>query len=117
MPDIEKIYDEYFEAIYKFLLCLTHNYDIAEELTQETFCRAVQKINSYKGNCEISVWLCQIAKHLWYDYCRKNKRILNLSEGDLLNIQDSQSIDDIIILKDEKISLYRKIQGLDEKTK
>ena len=32
-------------------------------------------------------------------------------------IQDSQSIDDIIILKDEKISLYRKIQGLDEKTK
>lgn len=117
MHDIEKIYDEYFEAIYKYLLCLTHNSDISEELTQETFYRAVQKINSYKGNCEISVWLCQIAKHLWYDYCRKNKRILNLKESDLLNIQDIDSIDNMIILQDEKMSLYKKIQNLDEKTK
>lgn len=61
MQDIEKIYEEYFETVNKYLFCLTHNSDISEELTQETFCKAVKKINTYKGECKMSVWLCQIA--------------------------------------------------------
>ena len=78
MQDIKEIYEEYFETVNKYLFCLTKNYDIAEELTQETFYRAVKKISTYKGECKISVWLCQIAKNLWYDQCRKNKKIINM---------------------------------------
>ena len=44
MQDIQKIYEEYFDCIYRYLFCLTNNSDIAEELTQETFYRAVKKI-------------------------------------------------------------------------
>ena len=46
MQDIEKIYEEYFETVNKYLFCLTHNNDISEELTQETFYKAVKKISS-----------------------------------------------------------------------
>lgn len=117
MQDIEKIYDEYFKIIYKYLFCLTHNSDISEDLTQETFCRVVQKIDSYNGNCEMSVWLCQIAKHIWYDYYRKNKRIINVNNSDLLNIQDTNSIENMMILQEDKVALYKKMQKLDESTK
>ena len=117
MQDIEKIYKEYFETVNKYLFCLTHNNDISEELTQETFCKAVQKIHTYKGECKMSVWLCQIAKNLWYDLCRKNKKILKTEETELLEVQDLNSLEDQIISNDEKITLYRKMQSLDEKTR
>ena len=117
MQDIEKIYKEYFETVNKYLFCLTHNNDISEELTQETFCKAVQKIHTYKGECKMSVWLCQIAKNLWYDQCRKNKKILKTEESELLEVQDLNSLEDQIISNDEKITLYKKMQSLDEKTR
>ncbi len=85
MQNIEKIYVEYFETVNKYLLCLTHNNDISEELTQETFYRAVKKIDTYKGECKISVWLCQIAKNLWYDYCRKSKHNITTDYFDIRN--------------------------------
>ena len=116
MQDIEKIYEEYFETVNKYLFCLTKNYDIAEELTQETFYRAVKKIGTYKGDCKISVWLCQIAKNLWYDHCRKNKKIVN-DEYDMLNLEGKDSVEEQIISNDEKITLYKKMQKLDEKTR
>lgn len=116
MQNMEQIYKEYFEIVNKYLFCLTHSNDISEELTQETFCRAVEKIDTYRGNCKMSVWLCQIAKYTWYDYCRKNKRETNLAK--LLDIeQETDTPENEIISKDEKIELYKKMQGLDEKTR
>ena len=77
MQDLEQIYKQYFETVNKYLFCLTHNSDISEELTQETFYKAVKKINTFKGECKMSVWLCQIAKNLWYDELKKNKKLEN----------------------------------------
>lgn len=117
MQDIEKIYEEYFEIVNKYLFCLTRNNDISEELTQETFCIAVKKIDTYKGECKISVWLCQIAKNLWYDLCKKNKNFKNVQELYLLNLQEENVVEEQVILKDRKLSLYKKMQILDEKAK
>lgn len=116
MQDIKQIYEEYFETVNKYLFCLTHNNDISEELTQETFYKAVQKINTYKGKCKMSVWLCQIEKNLWYDQCRKNKKVINIEEN-LFDVQAQESIESQVISNDEKISLYKKMQKLDEKTR
>ena len=116
MQDMEQIYEEYFETVYKYLFCLTHNNDISEELTQETFYKAVKKIGTFKGTCKMSVWLCQIAKNLWYDECRKRKKLVPIQE-DEMNIPDIDNTEDKTILKEEKVSLYRKMQLLDEKTR
>ena len=113
MQDIGKIYQEYFEIVNKYLFCLTHNNNISEELTQETFYKAVKKINTYRGDCKISVWLCQIAKRLWFDECRKNKKIINAKEKDLLDLQAINNLEEQVIFNDEKISLYKKMQNLD----
>jgi len=115
MQDMEKIYEQYFETVYKYLFCLTHNNDISEELTQETFYKAVKKINTYRGECKISVWLCQIAKNLWYDQCRKNKTTTNVEE--LLELQISNITEEQVISNEEKMSLYQRMQQLDHKTR
>ena len=117
MQDIEKLYEEYFKTVNKYLFCLTQNQDISEELTQETFYRAVRKIDKYKGECKISVWLCQIAKNLWYDECRKNKRSINTIEDCLLDIQETNTLEEEVIATDEKMLLYKKMQLLDDKTR
>ena len=65
----------------------------------------------------MSVWLCQIAKNLWYDQCRKNKKFVETEEANLLNVQALNTLEEQVISNDEKISLYKKMQYLDEKTR
>ena len=115
MQDLEQIYKQYFETVNKYLFCLTHNSDISEELTQETFYRAVKKINTFKGECKMSVWLCQIAKNLWYDELKKNKKLGNIEQTFL--IQSEDNLEENIILNENKLELYRKLQKLDKQTR
>ena len=74
------IYRQHAQTVYKFLLSQTRDPGLAEELTQETFYQAVRSIDRFDGKCKVSVWLCQIAKHLWYQQLRKQKREVPLSE-------------------------------------
>ena len=117
MQNMEQIYEEYFETVNKYLFCLTHDRDISEELTQETFYKAVNKIHTYKGKCKISVWLCEIAKNLWYDECRKNRKMIKTDQEELLVIQAIENLEDTVILNEEKMNLYKKMQSLDEQTR
>jgi len=116
MQDIEEIYEEYFEIVTKYLFCLTHNHDLTEELTQETFYRAVKKIDTFKGNCKIQVWLCQIAKNLWYDELKKNKKYESIDE-EKINLMSMENIEDTVINKNLKLDLFKKMQELDGQTK
>ena len=63
------------------------------------------------------MWLCQIAKNLWYDECRKNKKIINQEEKDLIDIQDLNTLEEQVILDNEKMELYKKMQTLDAATR
>ena len=114
MQDIEQIYKEYFETVKKYLFCLTKNNDTAEELTQETFYKAVTKIDTFKGNCKMSVWLCQIAKHLWYNELKKNKRLKSIED---LEIVSEDEIETKVIFNDDKLDMYKRMQKLDDKTR
>jgi len=80
MDDMTAIYRQHAQTVYKFLLSQTRDPGLAEELTQETFYQAVRSIDRFDGKCKVSVWLCQIAKHLWYQQLRKQKREVPLSE-------------------------------------
>ena len=117
MHDIETIYKEYFQTVYKYLICLTHNEDIAEELTQETFYKAIQKINTFKNNCKISIWLCQIGKNLWYDELKKNKKIKDISDDEYFSIQIMTDFEDKIISEENRKILYQRIRNLNEQTR
>lgn len=101
MNEFEQIYKENAKKVYGYLLSLCRNEFLAQELTSETFCKAIIKIDSFRGDCDISVWLCQIAKHLYYSYCRKEKKRDNSfpeSENDfVLTIDDKEQTKEIML--------------------
>ena len=74
MLNIQEVYEQYFTVVYRYLLSLSHNTHIAEELTQETFFKALKKVDDFRGDCDLRVWLCQISKNTYYDYLKKNKK-------------------------------------------
>lgn len=117
MQNMEEIYKEFFETVKKYLFCLTHNNDIAEELTQETFYKAVKNIHTFKDDCKISVWLCKIAKNTWLDSIKKNKNIKDMADNELFEIESLETTDETVISNQGKLELYKKIQKLDEKTR
>ena len=88
--NIEEMYNKYFKTVYRFLLALTSNPDIAEELTQETFYKAMIKINTYRKECKLSTWLCQIAKNLWLNELKKQNKIVSM-ENDNIELMKIQS--------------------------
>ena len=118
MQNIEEIYQEYSITVYKYLFCLTQNRDISEELTQETFAIAVEDIKKFRGECKLCVWLCQIAKHLWYKELKKSKKNVNVSFEEVNdNILYDEFLEEIICEKEEKLKLFKDMQKLDEKSR
>ena len=66
VTDFEQLYDTYFNDMYLYILRLSGNEHIAEEITSDTFFKAMKSINSFRGDCDVRVWLCQIAKNCYY---------------------------------------------------
>ncbi len=73
--EFQEIYETCFPLVYAFLLKQCADPHLAEELTQETFMRALKAIDSFKGDCRLETWLCQIAKNTWISECRRRKRL------------------------------------------
>lgn len=73
METFEQIYRAYFTDVYRYALKLCGSADEAEELTAETFLKALQALKSYRGDCELRVWLCSIAKNKYLSEQRKRK--------------------------------------------
>lgn len=77
--EFEKIYQDNFSVVYRYLLKMCQNQHLAEELTSVTFFKAINNIDKFEGNCTVTSWLCQIAKYSYYGYLRKNKRLVELN--------------------------------------
>jgi RNA polymerase sigma-70 factor (ECF subfamily) len=112
--EFEILYLKYVNEVFKFLYRLSGNYHIAEELTQETFVRAYKSLDDFRGECQLKVWLCQIAKNLYFDDLKKCKNNISLDvEENSLFINQVDFIDNII-KKDTLISLGKLIRKLKE---
>ena len=86
MLNIQEVYEQYFTVVYRYLLSLSHNTHIAEELTQEAFFKALKKVDDFRGDCDLRVWLCQISKNTYYGYQKKNKKYVPESQEETEDI-------------------------------
>lgn len=77
MTNFEEIYTEYFSDVYKYVLSLCRNETIAEDVTQETFFKAMRHIDQFNGSCKLYVWLCQIAKNTYFTLLKKQKKSIS----------------------------------------
>jgi RNA polymerase sigma-70 factor (ECF subfamily) len=114
MRDIERIYKDYFEDVFKYTLALTRDEHIAQDVTADTFFKALKKLDSFDGRCDIRTWLCQIAKNTYYDYCRKR----NVGDSSFAvtqeNIADSCIIDTAFEDKESALEIHKILHEMDE---
>lgn len=106
-----ELYEKYFKDVYLFILTISKNSDVAEEITQATFFKALKEIKNFKGNCSVKSWLCQIAKNLYVDQTRKRK-LYPLDE-----VKEAAAFTDIeenMIDKSNAISIYKILHCLEE---
>lgn len=112
MRDTEELYREYAAQVYKFAFSMCHNHLQAEEITQETFYRAVKSIHRYDGTCKVYVWLCQIAKHVWYQELDKQTK-RHAEEFTDVSLADHASPESRFILAQEKMEMFKQMQSLE----
>ena len=112
MDDMEQIYRQHARTVYRFLLAQCGDADLAEELTQETFYQAMRSIGRYDGSCKLSVWLCQIARHLWYQHLRRRGREAPMPEEP--PEQPVPSAEEETLDRQAHLGLLRQVHGLPE---
>lgn len=112
MENIEEIYIKYANAVKSYIFCITRDIDLSEEIMQETFAIAITQINKFRGDCEISVWLCSIAKKILYKKTKKNY-ISDTTPIDNLNIPDKSLLEENVLSGETKFRLYKALQNLD----
>ena len=74
--NIEELYRTYFDIVYRYIRSVSRDGALAEEVTQETFFKALKKADQFRDDCDVRVWLCQIAKNTLYDHLKKQKKQL-----------------------------------------
>ena len=112
MTDFQEVYNLYFRDVYRYALSLCRNESVAEEITQETFFKALAKLDSFDGRCKVSVWLCQIAKNTYISMCRRNKHLENNSHAELT--PSNGSIEEIIFDKETAFAIHKVLHTLEE---
>ena len=109
---MDSVYRRHAQTVYKFLLTQCHDPDLAEELTQETFCQAVRSVDRFDGRCQVSTWLCQIARHLWYAHLRRRGREVPLEED--TELPAVPSAEEMHRADQGRMDLLRRIHALPE---
>ncbi len=91
MTEFEEIYRTYFDDVYRYVRRLSGDESIAEEITSEAFFKAMRGVSGFRGDCDISVWLCQIAKNCYYTYLKKARQTNRIDDAELSKLPSEES--------------------------
>ena len=112
MTEFQEVYNLYFRDVYRYALSLCRNESLAEEITQETFYKALEKLDSFDGKCKLSVWLCQIAKNAYISMCRKDIHLAPYADTDLL--PEKGCIEEHFCDRETAFAIHRILHTLEE---
>lgn len=114
MATFQKVYEDYAQPVYRFLLSLTGSDDLAEELLAETFYQAFRHIDKFEGRCSLYTWLCQIGKNAWLKELCRSKRYREIRAEDS-NFPDKKlSLEEQIVNREMYRNVLRVVQELQD---
>ena len=110
--EFEQIYTTYFRDVYLYIRKLSNSEHIAEEITSETFFKAMKSFDGFRGDCDIRVWLCQIAKNCYYSYLKKVDR--TESVGNVEIAEQSTSFEERLFQQDTAMHIQKILHDVPE---
>ena len=112
MTELEILYKMYFKDVYLYIKSLSGDEHIAEDITSETFIRAIKSIDTFRGDCDIRIWLCQIAKNSYFSFLRKNKKVIFT---DTISERKSEiNLEQLIVSKEDTLKIHKILHRLKE---
>ena len=103
MTDFEQIYKDYFRDVFLYVRRLSGGDErLAEDITSEAFFRALRRIDSFRGDCAIRVWLCQIAKNCYYTHLKQSRWTEHTADMEQL-ISEAEESPDEMLLRSENV--------------
>ena len=113
--NIEELYRTYFDIVYRYIRSISQDGSLAEEVTQETFFKALEKIDQFRGDCDVRVWLCQIAKNTLYDHLKKQKKQL-LGDEKLEKIESAggELLEEKLAQRSQAMEIHKVLHRLSE---
>lgn len=112
MNRFEEICGACYQDVFRYACALCRDRTLAEELTQEAFCKAFSAFRTFRGQCSPYTWLCGIVKNAYFEHCRRQKRIAPLEQVPEPSTQESG---ETRFLSDESLlSMHRALHGLEE---
>ena len=112
MTNFQDVYDLYFRDVYRYALSICRNESLAEEITQETFFKALKNLDSFDKRCKVSVWLCQIAKNTYITMCRRNTR--ENYDVDLTQFSEEKSVEEMFSDRETALAIHKTLHNLSE---
>jgi len=112
VTELEEIYNNYFKDVYLFVYSMSKDRHIAEDVTSETFVKAIKSIESFKGNCDIKTWLFQIAKNSFYSHVRKHKNLVDIDS--VPEQKDDIDIEKSVFSSEESMIIHEILHNLSE---
>ena len=110
--DCEKLYNSYYMQVYSYAVSLAKNRELAEEITQNTFYKAVSAKSKFKGESDELTWLCSIAKNLYYDEMRNSQRMADISE--ISELPSDENVERAVADSDMAFRIHLVLHRLDE---
>lgn len=110
--DYEKLYESYYMQIYSYVVPLVQNSAVAEEITQNTFYKAISTKAKFKGGSSELTWLCSIAKNLCYDELRSKRHVADM--GGLSELPSDENMERAIADSDMAFRIHLVLHGLEE---
>ena len=113
--NIEELYRTYFDIVYRYICSVSQDGPLAEEVTQETFFKALKKIDQFRGDCDVRVWLCQIAKNTLYDHLKKQKRqLLGDEKLEEAESADGELLEEKLAQRSQAMEIHKVLHRLSE---
>ena len=113
--NIEELYRTYFDIVYRYIRSVSRDGSLAEEVTQETFFKALKKADQFRGDCDVRVWLCQIAKNTLYDHLKKQKRQLSGDEQlEKAGSDGGELLEEKLAQRSQALEIHKVLHGLSE---
>lgn len=109
---MDELYKENAKIVFHYLYSICKDEQLTEDLVQETFLKAYKSLERFNGNCKISTWLCQIAKHLLYQYWNKHGKQELIPIDDKLPTENN--MEQQILNRIELVDVLRDLHNLPE---
>lgn len=112
MRDLEQLYATYYSKVYAYVLAMSQDEHMAEEVTQQAFFQAMKNLKKFRGDSTLLTWVCSIARNCYYDEKRKSQKLTGIDE--ITDLQDDFDVENYMTNQSALLKIHNALHEMKE---